>query len=193
MPSHPRHERYSQQREDNPHQPSRPSSATSDSAAPRAMPLCRRIMAARAAMAASAMTAPGGPTTPWKHIQPKQDAAAMNTSRKGSAATRRNRQIAKRGAGSGAWRARSGSAVVVSEWDGRRRIVGPAPARGTILRSRNYSLVVGCYSGSSAAWLSQTKAARRHAGGKGDVLMGRPARREAWRPPTPPPDRPQRG
>ena len=40
----------------------------------------------------------------------------MNTSRKGSAATRRNRQIAKRGR-KRAWRARSGSAVVVSEWD----------------------------------------------------------------------------
>ncbi len=51
-------------------------------------------------MPASAMTAPGGPTTPQKHIQASQDTAAMNASRGGSAATAsRNRQIGKRDAG----------------------------------------------------------------------------------------------
>ena len=73
----------------------------------------------------------------------------MNTSRKGSAATRRNRQIAKRGVAGAERECRRRQRM---GWT--RRIVGPTPARGTILRSRNYSLVVGCYSGSSAPWLA---------------------------------------
>ena len=64
------------------------------------MPVCHRMKAARAAMPARAMIAPGGPITPWKHIQASQDAAAMNASRNGSAArANRKRQIRKRRAG----------------------------------------------------------------------------------------------
>jgi hypothetical protein len=99
-------------------------------------------------MPVSAMTAPGGSITPSKHILGNQDAAATNFSRSGSAvrASKKNRQIGKRGAGGEAGRApQSGSAAVVSEWDGGRHIVVLCAGNGTTLRSRNYSLAVRSY------------------------------------------------
>jgi hypothetical protein len=67
---------------------------------PICTPVCRRMKAATAAMPASVMIAAGGPITPSKHIQARQDAAAMKANRNGSAtAAKRKRQIGKRGAG----------------------------------------------------------------------------------------------
>ena len=53
--------------------PTKPIMATRQSAGPISTPVWRRIKTARAAMPLSAMTAPGGPITPWKHIQASQD------------------------------------------------------------------------------------------------------------------------
>ncbi len=112
-------------------------------------------------MPVSAMTAPGGSITPSKHILGNQDAAATNFSRSGSAvrASKKNRQIGKRGAGGEAGRApQSGSAAVVSEWDGHRHIVvlrqQGAPSCG-LETARSLLAVTAAV---RAACLSQTKA-----------------------------------
>ena len=135
-----------------------PTTAMRDNAATIAMPVCRRIRAARAAMPASAMTALGGPMTPRKHIQASQDAAAMNARRGGSAPrASKNRQTGNRGA-RGEAGVPSGSAAVVVEWDGvamcypvRQRWAPPCGRETT--RSR-FEITSEKF---WAAWLSQTK------------------------------------
>ena len=97
----------------------------------------------------------------------------MNTSRKGSAATRRNRQIAKRGREAG--RGGRGAGVPSSSANGMDWAYSWSCA------SKGYHLAVSKLL--ARCWLLQ-----RQFG-----TVGWPARREAWRPPTPPPDRPQRG
>ena len=133
---------------------------------PISMPVCRRIKAARAAMPTRAMTALGGPMAPRKHIQASQDAVAMKANRNGSAATAsRKRQIGKRGAECEAG-VPSGSAAVVSKRDGRTHIVvlGAGPSCGRETTRLRFGVTAEVW----AVWLSQTKAARRHAGGKCD-------------------------
>ena len=75
---------------------------------------------------------PGGPIMSWKHIQASQDAAAMNASRSGSAATTSRKPPDRE-----AWGGRrvvtgapSGSAAVVSKSDGRRHIVVLCASKG---------------------------------------------------------------
>ena len=170
LPSHARHQRHRQQRKHNPHHTDEPHHSDK---AQRHADLHARVPpyeAARAAMPTRAMTAPGGPMAPRKHIQASQDAAAMNANRNGSAArASRKRQIGKRGAECEAWRARqAGVPPSSANGMGVGISLSCAPARGAILRSRNYSLAVRNYSGSLGSVVVQTKAARRHAGGKCD-------------------------
>jgi hypothetical protein len=105
--------------------------------------------------------------TPPKHIQ---DVAIMNASRGGIAApASRNRPIGKRGAGGGAWRPRQARVSpssangmgVAYRCPGRQQ---GAPSCGRETTRLRFGVTAEVW----AAWLSQTKAARRHAGGKCD-------------------------
>ena len=104
--------------------------------------------------------------TPPKHIQ---DVAIINASRGGIAApASRNRPIGSVGREAGVAAAPSASVAVVSKRDGRayrcpgRQQGAPSCGRGTT------RLRFGVTAEFWAVWLSQTKAARRHAGGKCD-------------------------
>ena len=113
------------------------------------------------------ITATGGPTTPSKDVQSSQDAAATNARRGGSALrASKNRQNREAWCG-----VPSGSAAVVSEWDGRRQLVLRQQGTPSCGLETTRSLLAVTAAGSVVI----PDKAPLHAGGKGDVLMGRPA------------------